>query len=177
MQTSIQTVVEHLIFPHKQFARKQEKTLYSFSNAKVHSQWERGEKTHARKTISVTNEKHGQAHEGTENVAKRAKCSWPGAFTGLWQICKVTWENLRRKYVLCFIGSIGLHAAVPVHEKVSIWGTAFSPAWSFKNSIIFTYSEVPETCSQKNKSRVFNCKDTSPICKVGFLLMNFLLIC
>lgn len=70
MQTSTQTVAEHLIFPHQQFARKQGKTLYSFTNAKVHSQWERGEKTHARKTTSVTNEKHGQAHQGTENVAK-----------------------------------------------------------------------------------------------------------
>lgn len=28
------------------------------------------EKTHARKTISVTNEKYGQVHKGTENVAK-----------------------------------------------------------------------------------------------------------
>lgn len=41
-------VAEHLIFPHQQFARKQGKTLYSFTNAKIHSPWEEGEKTHAR---------------------------------------------------------------------------------------------------------------------------------
>lgn len=70
MQTSIKTVADHLILPHQQLARKRGRTLYTFANAKVHSDWEGGEKTRARKTLSVTNEKRGQVHEEAENIEK-----------------------------------------------------------------------------------------------------------
>lgn len=97
-QSSIKTVAEHLIFPYQQFAREKGKTLYCSANAKVHGQWDR---ENACKKDSISHKcETGMSSQGHGECSKRAKFTWPGAFTGLWQICKIVWENLRRKYVL-----------------------------------------------------------------------------
>lgn len=124
---------------------KEEKHSAPLASAKAHGHWD-GEKTHTRRRRSQMSTWTGLRVR--RERSKRAKCSWPDTFRSLWQICKVAWENLKEK--ISFIGSIGLHAAVRVRGKVSVWGTGFFHVWFLlKQYYFYILQSLSKTISEE----------------------------